>query len=62
MQREQIVQNTFVKQYGLPSLEGAFAGLLATVPIFMLAAQRILPQGQQYALPPEKLTDKFAKR
>jgi hypothetical protein len=64
MKREQIVQNTLVKQHALPLLEGAFAGLIATVPmtIFMLAAQRILPQGQPYALPPEKLTDKFAKR
>jgi|SRR2546421_2693738 len=64
MEREQIVHNTVVKQYGLPLLEGAFAGLIATVPmtLFMLAAQRIIPQWQQYALPPEKLTDKFAKR
>ena len=64
MEREQIVHNTVVKQYGLPLLEGAFAGLIATVPmtLFMLAAQRILPRWQQYALPPEKLTDKFARR
>jgi putative membrane protein len=30
--------------------------------LFMLAAQRILPQWQQYALPPEKLTEKFVRR
>ena len=64
MEREQIVHNTVVKHFGLPVVEGACAGLIATVPmtIFMLAAQRILPQWQQYALPPEKLTDKFARR
>lgn len=64
MEREQIVHNAVVKHYGLPLLEGACAGLIATVPmtIFMLAAQRLLPQWQQYALPPEKLTDKLAKR
>jgi len=64
MEREQIFQNTLVKHYGLPLVEGSLAGLIATVPMttFMLAVQRILPQWQQYALPPEKLTDKFAKR
>src|SRR5690242_14721422 len=64
MEREQIFQNTLVKQYGLPLLEGSFAGLIATVPmtIFMLGAHRILPQWQRYALPPEKLTDKFLRR
>src|SRR5450759_4677118 len=64
MEREQIFQNTLVKHYGLPLVEGSLAGLIATVPMttFMLAVQRILPQWQQYALPPEKLTDEFAKR
>lgn len=64
MEGEQGIQNKLIKQYGLPSLEGAFAGLMATVPmtIFMFAAQRKLPQRQQYALPPEILTDKLAKR
>jgi putative membrane protein len=63
MEREQIVHNTVIKHYGLPFVEGALAGLIATVPmtIFMLAAQRILPQWQQYALPPQKLTDTFAR-
>lgn len=64
MEREQIYQNTLVKQYGLPLVEGSLAGLIATVPmtIFMLAVQSILPKWQQYALPPERFTDKFAKR
>jgi len=64
MEREQIVQSPLVKYYGLPVVEGACAGLIATVPmtIFMLTAQRLLPHWQQYALPPEKLTDTFAKR
>ena len=64
MEREQIVHNTVVKHFGLPVVEGACAGLIATVPmtIFMLAAQRLLPAWQQYALPPEKLTDTLAKR
>jgi Protein of unknown function (DUF1440)/Family of unknown function (DUF6789) len=64
MEREPIVQSPLVKQYGLPVVEGTCAGLLATVPmtIFMLAAQRLLPHWQQYALPPEKLTDTFARR
>ncbi len=63
MKREQIVENTVVQHYGLPLVEGTLAGLIATVPmsIFMLAAQRVLPQWQQYALPPERLTDKVAK-
>jgi len=63
MKREQIAQNALLKHYGLPLGEGACAGLLATVPmtLFMLAAQRMLPQWQQYALPPEILTDKFTR-
>jgi putative membrane protein len=62
-QREQIAHNTFLTHYALPGGEGAFAGLIATVPmtLFMLAAQRTLPHRQQYALPPEILTDKFAR-
>jgi putative membrane protein len=64
MEREQIFQNTLVKHYGLPLVEGSLAGLIATVPmtIVMLAVQYLLPQWQQYALPPERFTAKFARR
>jgi uncharacterized membrane protein YagU involved in acid resistance len=63
MKREQIFRNTRVKQYGLPFVEGSLAGLIATVPmtIFMLAVQYLLPHWQQYALPPERLTDTFVR-
>jgi len=64
MEREQLVENTLVQHYGLPFVEGSLAGLIATVPmtLFMLAVQYLLPQWQQYALPPERFTDKIAKR
>jgi uncharacterized membrane protein YagU involved in acid resistance len=64
MERERIAQHTLLTHYGLPGVEGASAGLLATVPmtLFMLAVQRILPHRQRYALPPEILTEKFARK
>lgn len=45
-------------------IQGAFAGLVGTVPmsVFMLATQRLLPKGQQYALPPELITQELAQR
>jgi len=45
-------------------LDGALAGLIATVPmsLFMLATQRMLPKGHQYALPPEMITGELAHR
>jgi len=33
MQWEQMFQNTYVKQYGLPLVEGSLAGVIATVPM-----------------------------
>jgi len=64
MQREQMFQNTHVKQYGLSLVEGSLAGVIATVPmtLFMFAGQYLLPQRQHYALPPERLTGTFAKQ
>lgn len=64
MKRKQIGENTGGQHYGLPFLAGTLAGLIATVPmtIVMLAAQRIIPRWQQYALPPERLTDKVTRR
>lgn len=43
---------------------GAIAGAIATIPmtLFMLAMQRLLPNWQKYALPPERITDQIAKR
>ena len=43
----------------LPLKEGVLAGLIATVPmtLFMFAVHRLLPGWQQYALPPERVTD-----
>jgi uncharacterized membrane protein YagU involved in acid resistance len=64
MKQEQILQKNLVKHYGLPLIEGSLAGLIATVPmtIVMLAMQYLLPQWQQYALPPERFTATFARR
>ena len=43
---------------------GALAGVIATVPmtLFMLLMHRLLPKWQQYALPPERITTRLAKR
>ena len=62
MERDHIVQGTPLKQYGPPFVAGSLAGLVATVPmtLFMFAVQNLLPQWQQYALPPERLTDTIA--
>src|SRR5262249_46703915 len=64
MERDHNTQNALIEQYTFPFVEGSLAGLIATVPmtIFMLAAQYFLPKWQQYALPPERLTDRFARR
>ena len=64
MDQEPFFQKRLVKYYVLPLAEGALAGLIATVPmtLFMLAAQRLLPQWQHYALPPERFTEEFARR
>jgi uncharacterized membrane protein YagU involved in acid resistance len=45
-------------------LQGALAGFVATLPmtLFMLAMHQLLPKWQQYALPPEKITDEMAER
>ncbi len=45
-------------------LHSAIAGFLAVVPMtaFMLLTQRLLPKGQQYALPPEILTKELAQK
>src|SRR4051794_8956650 len=41
----------------------ALAGFLATIPmtLFLLTTQRVLPKGQQYALPPELLTRELSQ-
>jgi uncharacterized membrane protein YagU involved in acid resistance len=43
---------------------GTIGGFLAAAPmaVFMLAVQRLLPQGQQYALPPQRITDALTHR
>src|SRR5438105_531865 len=45
-------------------LQGGIAGFVATAPmsVFMLATQRFLPKRQQYALPPEIITEELAHR
>jgi len=47
-----------------PLLQGALAGIIATVPmtIFMFGTQSLLPKGQQYELPPEIITKELAER
>ena len=51
-------------QTGRCWLQGGLAGLNATGPmsLFMLATQRFLPKRQQYALPPEIITEELAHR
>lgn len=53
-----------LQQRGFPLLLGATAGFLGTIPmtIFMLAMHRFLPKWQQYALPPQEITDELADR
>src|SRR2546421_1413250 len=43
---------------------GTLAGIIATLPMtmFMLLMQRILPEWQQFALPPERITTELATR
>ncbi|GCE18648.1 DUF1440 domain-containing protein [Dictyobacter kobayashii] len=50
--------------FTLPSLIGAVAGGIATIPMtfFMLAAHKALPTWQKDALPPEKITAEIAAR
>jgi len=58
-------QNIRMRQYGSSSLlRGALAGLVATLPmtLFMLLIHQLLPKWQQYALPPEEITDELAER
>ena len=45
-------------------LPGTIAGLIATLPmtLFLFIIQRLLPRWQQYALPPEKVTEEMAER
>lgn len=51
-------------QAGRTWLQGGLAGFVATGPmsVFMLATQRFLPKRQQYALPPEIITEELAHR
>jgi hypothetical protein len=50
--------------FGMESMVGAAAGSVGTVPmtLFMFAAHQWLPGWQQYALPPEKITQEAAER
>src|SRR5579884_1677048 len=61
MEKVMSVLKLLIRHYVGP---GVLAGLIATVPmtLFMLLAQRLLPGHQQYALPPERITTKIAKR
>lgn len=61
MEKVMSVLKLLIRHYVGP---GVLAGLIATVPmtVFMLLAQRFLPGHQQYALPPERITTKIAKR
>jgi uncharacterized membrane protein YagU involved in acid resistance len=47
-----------------PFSPGTIAGLFATIPmtLSMLLLQRVLPQQQRYALPPERITNELARR
>ena len=58
------LQNVIKAQIGRPWLQGGIAGFIATGPmsVFMLATQRFLPKRQQYALPPEIITEELAHR
>ncbi len=49
---------------GLSFSKGAIAGGVATIPmtLFLLIAHRMLPEWQQYALPPERITTEVAKK
>lgn len=53
-----------LQQRGFPLFLGATSGLIGTIPmtIFMLTMHRFLPKWQQYALPPEEITDELADR
>ncbi|GAC1361953.1 MAG: hypothetical protein NVSMB44_16530 [Ktedonobacteraceae bacterium] len=57
-------QGARVRSLSVESLVGAAAGSAGTVPmtLFMLAAHRLLPGWQKYALPPEKITQETAER
>ena len=52
------------RQAGRAWLQGGLAGFVGTGPmsLFMLATQRFLPKRQQYALPPEIITEELAHR
>jgi uncharacterized membrane protein YagU involved in acid resistance len=58
------LQNGRKAQPGRSWLQGGLAGFIATGPmsVFMLATQRFLPKRQQYALPPEIITEELAHR
>jgi putative membrane protein len=58
------VQNVRNAQVGRSWMQGGLAGFIATGPmsVFMLATQRLLPKRQQYALPPEIITEELAHR
>jgi len=56
--------HTIAQSFIIPSLIGAVAGGIGTIhmTLFMLIAHKALPNWQQSALPPEKITDELAKR
>src|SRR5436305_15279939 len=58
------LQHVREAQVGRSWLQGGLAGFVATGPmsLFMLATQRFLPKRQQYALPPEIITEELAHR
>jgi len=58
------LQHVREAQAGRSWLQGGIAGFVATGPmsLFMLVTQRFLPKRQQYALPPEIITEELAHR
>jgi len=58
------LQHVREAQAGRAWLQGGLAGFVATGPmtLFMLVTQRFLPKRQQYALPPEIITEELAHR
>jgi uncharacterized membrane protein YagU involved in acid resistance len=60
----EMVQRPSVKRILSGAVVGASWGFVATIPMtaFMVAAHRVLPHWQRYALPPEQITSELASR
>ncbi|HZT96116.1 MAG TPA: hypothetical protein VFB34_04690 [Chloroflexota bacterium] len=55
---------SWFREHVHPAAWGAIFGFAATIPMtgFMLLAHRLLPKTQQYALPPQRITNRLAER